>query len=272
MLIHGVKNNSTDCNFFSQMVWANTEKVGCAIEYCDIGESSGGLMPIMSCHYFPAGNIHPQKATPTCTAAPMDPVPPPTPIPEPVFEPAFELPGSNPPEVPETDDCTDEVTPKWKSRVKSCAEAIASRWCDAIFPACGVSCKLCRIKPGTIQAQPPPPPQVQTPAITECDDQPIHEGVMYDVKCELNSPWCAAFPGDDFCRMSCGKCGLAAAAQQATTTTEGTADNTADTTTDTVSDSTSTDSSMPGWAIGLIVLGSIMVLLLIVIVLLVLRR
>jgi len=263
--------NSTDCNYFSQMVWADTQKVGCAIQFCDPGDNSG-LWPIVSCQYFPAGNIHPQKATPTCTAAPMDPVPPPpAPQPEPVPQPALVLPGSNPPEVPETDDCTDEITPTWQGRVNSCADAVANRWCDAIYPACGVSCNLCKIKSGAVQSPPPPPqpqpqPQPQPPALA-CDDKPMYQGILYNLSCEANSQWCSVFDSDDFCRISCGKCGQRAAAQQATTTTEA---NTAGTVT--TASSTSTDASMPGWAIGLIVLGSIMVLLLIVIVLLVLRK
>ena len=49
-------NTCTDaCGHYTQLVWATTEKVGCALDICDDGSE------IWMCNYSPAGNIPGEK-------------------------------------------------------------------------------------------------------------------------------------------------------------------------------------------------------------------
>uniref|UniRef100_A0A6J0UHA9 GLIPR1-like protein 1 isoform X1 n=1 Tax=Pogona vitticeps TaxID=103695 RepID=A0A6J0UHA9_9SAUR len=61
------------CGHYTQVVWANSYKVGCAVVYCRlVGKSKN--MELLVCNYAPAGNyagVRPYKAGRSCSACPQ---------------------------------------------------------------------------------------------------------------------------------------------------------------------------------------------------------
>lgn len=48
---------------YSQVVWAGTKQMGCAIQYCEAGTMASGMAAYMStCNYYPAGNVDTEYA------------------------------------------------------------------------------------------------------------------------------------------------------------------------------------------------------------------
>eukprot|EP01129_Flabellula_baltica_P008673 TRINITY_DN3474_c0_g1_i1.p1 TRINITY_DN3474_c0_g1~~TRINITY_DN3474_c0_g1_i1.p1 ORF type:complete len:925 (-),score=184.87 TRINITY_DN3474_c0_g1_i1:1550-4282(-) len=59
------------CGYYTQMIWENTQRVGCAVQECGSGRSS---YQYLVCHYDPPGNLPGQRPVPqtTCMAARCD--------------------------------------------------------------------------------------------------------------------------------------------------------------------------------------------------------
>lgn len=56
--VTGITHDGQEVGHFTQLVWASTTKVGCAVIQCDTMAKYGQNSQYLLCEYTPAGNVY----------------------------------------------------------------------------------------------------------------------------------------------------------------------------------------------------------------------